>query len=302
MTLMRHLQTILYFVQYLFIRLAMMLYGLVPAAKAYNLGFGIASCVYPFFKMRKRIAIENILKAKITDSETEAARIARHSFCHFMGHVFEALKVPQIINETNWKEHIVYDVNDVENWNTLMVNLDVPIMLLTGHLGSWEVAVTIVPFTRPMMPVTRPMNNPMLTRFLKKSQFRGNVTVISKKNGFTGDIMRQWKSTKAALTIVMDQHAGREGILIDFLGRPAYTHTSPARIHLASGAPILVGAFLREGLFKYRMIGEPPIRFTPTGDKDKDIETLLIEMNQRLGNLIRKCPEQYLWMHKRWRS
>ncbi len=298
---MRRLQSIIYFLQYLFIRLALALYALVPASKAYTLGFRFAACIYPLFKMRHRIAIDNILQAKITTDKIEAARIARHSFCHFIGHLLEALKVPQVINETNWKEHIVYDVNDAENWNTLMVNLDIPIMLLTGHLGSWEVAVTIVPFTRPMMPVARAIDNPMLARFLKKSHFRGNVTIISKKNGFTGDILRAWKSTKAALTIVMDQHAGNEGIKIDFLGRPAFTHTSPARIYLASGLPIVVGAFLREGLFKYRMIGEPPIRFTPTGNKEKDIETLLIEMNQRLGNLIRKCPEQYLWMHKRWR-
>lgn len=298
---MRQIQLIIYFLQYLFIRLALVLYALVPASKAYTLGFRFAACIYPLFKMRQRIAIDNILQAKITTDKIEAARIARHSFCHFIGHLLEALKVPQVINETNWKEHIVYDVNDAENWNTLMVNLDIPIMLLTGHLGSWEVAVTIVPFTRPMMPVARAIDNPMLARFLKKSHFRGNVAIISKKNGFTGDILRAWKSTKAALTIVMDQHAGNEGIKIDFLGRPAYTHTSPARIHLATGAPIIVGAFLREGLFKYRMIGEPPIRFNPTGNKEKDIETLLIEMNQRLGNLIRKRPEQYLWMHKRWR-
>ena len=298
---MRLFQFIIYFVQYVLVRLAMALYTLVPASKAYTLGFRFASSIYPLFKMRNQVAIDNILQAKITADPSKAAQIARHSFCHFIGHLLEALKVPQVISEKNWKEHIVYDVKDVGNWNMLMLNLDTPIILLTGHLGSWEAAVTIVPFTRPMMPVARAMDNPMLVRFLKKSHFRGNVTIISKKNGFTGDIMRTWKSTKAALTIVMDQHAGHEGIKVDFLGRPASTHTSPARIHLASGAPMIVGAFLREGLFKYRMIGEPPIQFTPTGNKEKDIETLLIEMNQRLGNLIRKYPEQYLWMHKRWR-
>ncbi|MEI6646388.1 MAG: lysophospholipid acyltransferase family protein [bacterium] len=298
---MRLFQFIVYFLQYMLVRLSMAFYTLVPASKAYSLGFRFAALIYPLFKMRHRIAIDNILKAKITADSTEAARIARHSFCHFIGHLLEALKVPQVINEKNWKEHIVYDVKDVENWNMLMVNLDIPVMLLTGHLGSWEAAVTIVPFTRPMMPVARAIDNPMLVRFLAKNHFRGNVTIISKKNGFTGDTLRAWKSTKSALTIVMDQHAGNEGIKVDFLGRPASTHTSPARIRLVSGAPIIVGAFLREGLFKYRMIGEPPIQFTPTGNKEKDIETLLIEMNQRLGNLIRKYPEQYLWMHKRWR-
>lgn len=298
---MRLLKPLIYFVQYLFVRLALALYRLVPASKAYALGFGFASFAYPLFAKRRHIAIENILKAKITDSETEAARIAHHSFCHFVGHLLEALKVPQVIHKDNWREHIIYAPCDAENWNTLMANLDIPVLLLTGHLGSWEAAVSIIPFTRPMMPVTRAMDNPLLAHFLQKSHFRGNVTIISKKNGFTGDVMRKWKATKAALTIVMDQHAGKEGIKVDFLGRPASTHTSPARIHLATGTPIVVGAFLREGLFKYRMIGEPPIRFTPTGNKEKDIETLLTEMNQRLGNLIRKYPEQYLWMHKRWR-
>lgn len=298
---MRLLQSIIHILQYALIRLAMGLYALVPANKAYSLGCRLASTFYPLFKKRQRIAIDNIMKSGITHDKQEAARIAQVSFCHFLGHLFEALKVPKVVNETNWKEHIVYDKSDAENWKTLMVDLDTPIMLITGHLGSWEAGVSIVPFTRPMMPIARALDNPLLARFLKKSQFRGNVTIISKKNGFSGDVMRQWKATKSALTIVMDQHAGQSGVRVDFLGRPAWTHTSPARIHLASGAPIVVGAFLREGLFKYRMIGEPPIHFTPTGNKERDIEALTVEMNQRLGNVIRKCPEQYLWMHNRWR-
>lgn len=298
---MRLLLPLIHILHYALIRLAMGLYALVPANKAYSLGCRLASAFYPFFKKRQRIAIDNIMKAGITQDKQEAARIAQASFCHFLGHLFEALKVPKVVNETNWKEHIVYDESDAENWKMLMVNLDTPIMLVTGHLGSWEAGVSIIPFTRPMMPIARSLDNPLLARFLKKSQFRGNVTIISKKNGFSGDVMREWKATKSALTIVMDQHAGKAGVKVDFLGRPAWTHTSPARIHLASGTPIVVGAFLREGLFKYRMVGEPPIHFTPTGNKERDIEALTAEMNQCLGNVIRKCPEQYLWMHNRWR-
>lgn len=298
---MRLFLPIIHLLQYLLVRLAMALYVLMPASKAYAFGYRLASSAYPLFKNRRRIAIDNIMRAGITTDADEAARIARASFCHFLGHLLEALKVPKVVNKQNWKDHIVYAESDAENWKTLMVDLDTPVMLITGHLGSWEAAVSIIPFTRPMMAIARTLDNPMLTNFLKKSQFRGNVMIISKKNGFSGDVMREWKATKSALTIVMDQHAGKAGIRVDFLGRPASTHTSPARIYLASGAPIVVGAFVREGLFKYRMIGEPPIVFTPTGKKENDIEALTIAMNQRLGNLIRKYPEQYLWMHKRWR-
>ena len=298
---MRFLQPIIHIFQYALIRLAMAFYALVPANKAYDIGFRLAALLYPLFRTRRRIAMDNILKAGITADSQEAARIAKASFSHFLGHLFEALKVPKVVTEENWREHIIYSQDDAENWKTLMVDLDTPVMLVTGHLGSWEAGVSIIPFTRPMMPIARALDNPLLARFLKKSQFRGNVTIISKKNGFSGDVMRAWKATKSALTIVMDQHAGKAGVQVDFLGRPAWTHTSPARIYLASGAPLVVGAIVREGLFKYRMIGEPPLRFTPTGDKEKDLLTLTAEMNKRLGNLIRKYPEQYLWMHKRWR-
>jgi Kdo2-lipid IVA lauroyltransferase/acyltransferase len=292
---------IIHILQYLLVRLAMALYAIVPPRKAYALGYGLASLLYPLFRKRRRLSMDNILKAGITRDTQEADRIARASFSHFLGHLFEALKVPKVVNEHNWREHIVYDASDAENWKTLMEDLDTPVMLVTGHLGSWEAGVSIIPFTRPMMPIARALDNPLLARFLKKSHFRGNVTIISKKNGFSGDVMREWKATRSALTIVMDQHAGKAGVKVDFLGRPAWTHTSPARIHLAFRTPIVVGAILRDGLFKYRMIGEPPLHFTPTGDKEKDIETLTREMNQRLGNLIRKYPEQYLWMHNRWR-
>jgi KDO2-lipid IV(A) lauroyltransferase len=85
------------------------------------------------------------------------------------------------------------------------------------------------------------------------------------------------------------------------MGRPASTHTSPARLHLKTGAPIIAGAFIRVGLFQYRMVTAEPIRFAPTGDKEQDIAMLTTEINRRLEAVIRRYPEQYLWAHKRWR-
>lgn len=300
---MNVLRTIIWFIQYLFVRLAVLLYGLIPASKAYALGFGLGASAYPLFRKRRRIAVDNILQAKITDDPKEADRIARHSFGHFAGHICESMKVPLVVTAENWREHIVLEGDKADGWDLLMEQTDTPMMLLTGHHGAWEAAVTVIPFTRPMVTIARTPNNPIVERFLKTKHFRGNITVIPKSQGFTPGVIRDWLERKAALTIVMDQHAGaKHGVKVDFLGRPAYTHTSPARIHLATGAPIVVGSFLRDGLFKYRMVAEAPIRFTPTGDKDKDIEALLTEMNLRLGNLVRRCPEQYLWSHKRWRT
>jgi len=298
---MNPLRLTLAYLEYLAIRFAGLLYGLIPARKAYALGARFTSTLYPLFRARRRIAIDNLLKARITDDPREADRIARKAFGHLAGHICEALKIGDVIGPDNWREHITFD-GPAESWKLLMESPDVPIMILTGHLGVWEAAVSIISNTRPMIAVARKMNNPFVERFLKTRHFRGQITIVPKKLGFSPGVLRLWKAQNAAMTLVMDQHAGpKQGVQVDFMGRPASTHTSPARLHLKTGAPILAGAFIRDEAFHYRMVTGQPIRFTPTGDKEKDTANLLTEINRRLEAVIRRYPEQYLWAHKRWR-
>ena len=298
---MKTLQTILFWLEFLAIYLADFLYRLVPARKAYAIGAAVTSACYPLFRARRRIAVDNILKARITDDPKEADRIARKAFGHLAGHLCEALKVGKVVTAENWREHIVFDGPE-EAWNLLLERLDEPIIILSGHHGVWEAAVSIVSLTRPMIAVARKMNNPFVERFLKKCHFRGAITIVPKQQGFSLKVLRQWKETAAAMTLVMDQRAGaKQGIQVDFMGRPASTHTSPARLHLKTRAPILIGSFVRESAFRYRMIMGAPIRFASTGDTEKDTFELLTELNRRLEDVIRRYPEQYLWAHRRWR-
>lgn len=287
--------------EYLALRIVFALYGLVPAAKAYDIGAAVTRFFYPIFRGRRRLSIDNILKAGITSDAKAADRIACLAFGHFAGHLCEALKVGQVVSSENWREHLILEGPE-ESWKLLFETPDTPIMILCGHHGAWEAAGQIFSYRRPLIAVARKMNNPLIDRYLKRHHFRGSVTIIDKKQGFTPDIVRQWRHDGAAMTLVMDQRANKkQGELVDFLGRPALTHTSPARLHLASGAPILVGAFIREGPFLYRAITGAPIRFAPTGDRAADTKALLTEINRRIGELVRRYPEQYLWAHNRWR-
>lgn len=289
------------YLQYILFRALDCLYRLVPAKKAYDWGFAFAVRFYRLFAKRRRVAVGNIMRAGITDDPVAADRIARQAFGHLAGHICEAFKIGDVVNKENWREHIIFDGPD-ESWHLLLESPDVPIMILTGHHGVWEAAASIISFSRPMIAVARKMNNPIVERFLKRKHFRGDITIISKKGGFSADLLRDWKERGAAMTLLMDQHAGpRHGIKVDFLGHPAYTYTSPARLHLISGAPILVGSFIRESAFKYRMVTDLPLNFTPTGDRQSDTLALLSEINTRLSAIIRRFPEQYLWAHKRWK-
>ena len=99
------------------------------------------------------------------------------------------------------------------------------------------------------------------------------------------------------MTILMDQHT-YGGSRLSFLGRPARTVTSAARLAIRTGYPVVVGSFVRIAPFKYRLEGGDPIVFPPETDRDQATQIL----NDRLSEAIRKYPEQYLWMHRRWRD
>lgn len=291
------------YLTYLLMRLAYALYDYVPAEKAYDLGAGFAKLMYPVFRSRRALAIGNILKAGIVDDRQEADRIARAAFGHFAGHLCEAIKLGKALEGEDWKDHFVFD-GAPEVWEMLACKTDRPVMIVSGHHGVWESAVPLISSFRPMIAVARKMNNQRVNELMKERHFRGNITVVNKENGFTAGIIRQWKESNAAMTLLADQHAGRRhGMKIDFFGHPAGTHTSPARLYEASRAPMLVGSFVREAAFKYRMVAvggvyEPEL----SGVKEADRAMILTELNSRMAEVIRRYPEQYLWAHRRWRG
>ena len=99
------------------------------------------------------------------------------------------------------------------------------------------------------------------------------------------------------MTILTDQYA-HHGAKLTFFGRPARTVTSAARLAIKYGCPVVVGSFVRVGPCRYRAVGGAPIVFGPNEDRDHATQVL----NDRLEAAIRRYPEQYLWVHRRWRD
>jgi len=264
---------------------------------AYQIGCGFAACLWPFFRKRQRIAIDNILKAKITDDPAEAHRIAKQSWCHLAGHIGEALCVPNVVTKDNWRDHLDCSGVPESTRKMLLETPDTPILLVSSHHGVWEAATNILSFVRPMIAIARVQNNKLVAKWMKNHHFRGPVTIIDKNHGFTSKIIQQWKDDCAAMTILMDQHAGG-GAKLKFLGRPAYTYTSATRLAIRYGYPIVVGSFVRIAPYRYRLVGGEVVRFSKDDDKDQATQLL----NDRLGDAIRQYPEQYLWAHRRWRG
>lgn len=264
---------------------------------AYDLGCGFAACLWPLFVKRRKTAIDNILKGGVTNDPDEAARIAKKSWCHFAGHITEALCVPAIINRDNWREHLDVSQCAPEATELLLEKLDTPILLVSAHHGMWEAATNLISLTRPMIAIARVMNNKFVAKWMKNHHFRGPVTIIDKNNGFRPVYIEQWKRECAAMTILVDQYAWH-GPLLKFFGRPARSITSATRLAMRTGYPIVVGSFVRVAPYQYRLVGGTPLVFSKDGDRDALTQLL----NDRLEDCIRQYPEQYLWAHRRWRD
>ena len=264
---------------------------------AYDWGAAVARAIFPLFRRRRQIAIDNILTAGITSDPQEAARIARASWGHLAGHICEAFRVPHVVNKDNWRAHLDMTEGDPETVKLLLEDLDTPILLVSSHHGAWEAATNILSIRRPMIAIARTMNNKLVARWMKKHHFRGPVTIVDKNHGFTPDVLRQWHEDRAAMTLLIDQHTSK-GLPLTFMGRPAKTFSSATRLAMRSGYPIVVGSFVRKGPYMYGLVGGAPVRFEKTGDKVANTQLL----NDRLEEAIRKYPEQYLWAHRRWRE
>lgn len=278
---------------------AMTLFALVPRRKAYSFGAAVGRALYPLFRKRRRIAVENLLKTGVAKDAAEADRIAREAFAHLPGHICEALKVPGVVNARNWREHL--DVSDASPAavKLLLEETDRPILLVSAHHGVWEAATNLLSFARPMIAIARTMNNAVAAKWMEKRHFRGPVTVIDKNRGFSPGVIRKWKSDCAAMTILMDQRASpKSGVKSVFLGRTAWTFTTAVRLAAKTGFPVVAGSFVRTAPFRYKLVGGDPLAFGP----DADVKAGARLLNERLGDAIRKYPGQYLWSHRRWRD
>jgi len=287
-------------IEYVVFRAGWFLLKLIPAEKAYDFGLWLGRIGARVLPGRKSIAVGNILSAGITQDLAEAERIAIHSIGHFIGHILETIRAGDRIAD-NWRNHVTIDMPE-ETWR-MMSGCEEPMMIVTGHLGVWEIAVPVISTFRPMIAIAQVMRNPYVNRFMSETHFRGRITVIEKSNGVTPDVMRKWDRERSALTIVMDQRpGGHSGIKLPFFGRETLMFTSPARFHLRNGHPMIFGFFVREGLFRYRMCAGEIIRHRATGDKETDIRELTRQLTGALEQAIIRYPEQYLWMHNRWKG
>jgi KDO2-lipid IV(A) lauroyltransferase len=144
------------------------------------------------------------------------------------------------------------------------------------------------------------MNNPYTNELMKKRKPRNRFTLTPKHDADMGRLLTTLKQG-SVLALLIDQHARKGGMMIDFFGIPASTHTSHAMLHLITKTPMCFGYCVKTGPMKFKFKALPPIDITKTGKRDDDVKAILAALTKELEDAIRAYPEQYLWAHRRWR-
>jgi len=232
-------------------------------------------------------------------SDDEIERIARRSLQQLAMFAVEFLQVPRLINEWDWNRHIrLHNMSDAIK----LVLDDRGAILLTGHFGNWELAgYLLAVFGVEISAIMRPLDNVYLNDYVVRLRRQKGLKLIDKR-GAVSDA-EQIIQRGGIVGFIADQNAGRKGLFVDFFGVKASTYKSIGLLAMTADAPIIIGyAHRLNNKFNYEVGVERIIAPDEWRDQDDPLRWITQEYTSAIEASVRRAPEQYLWIHRRWKS
>jgi KDO2-lipid IV(A) lauroyltransferase len=273
--------------------------GTLPRPLSRAFAIGIAQVVYLLHFRLRQVGMRNLAMAFPEKSEAERKRILRGVFTSLGRQLAELCQFPRYTPE-NIDEVVVYD--ELENYERAYAR-GKGVLFLTGHFGGWELSA----FTHSLHGhwlhvVMRPMDNPYLDRLLQGYRtMYGNKTVD--KDDFVRGLLGAMKAGETVGILMDTNMTPPQWIFVNFFGIPACTASGLARIALRTNAAVLPGFTIWDpGLQKYRLRFDPALELIRTGDQEADIAANTQMFTKVIEDYVRKYPDQWLWVHRRWKT
>jgi len=232
-------------------------------------------------------------------SEACRQRVCLQSFEHFVQLVVEVCHTPRLLHRDSWP-HAARFVKlgpAVE-----LLNAGKPVILVTGHIGNWEVlGYLMAVLGYPVHALFRPLDNRLLNDWVVRIRRRRGLHLITKWDAT--DRMRQVLGAGGALAFIADQNAGDKGLFVPFFGRLASTYKSIGLLAMTMEVPIVCGyAHRRPPGYRFELGVEDVIRPQDWAGRNDALYYVTARYMNAIEQSVRRCPEQYLWSHRRWRS
>ncbi len=274
------------------------LIGLFPRKWAVRIANLLGRILFNVAKKHHRITMDNLSHAfgheKLPE---EMEKIARQVFINLI----------QVVFEVGWSLNLdgkrLYKHFKIDGYHHIKKAFEKGkgVLVLTAHFGNWELLTVIAAMIQfPLSIVIRPLDFKPLDHFFFDLRTRFGGKIIPKQRSFRRIIKSLGQGEMVAL--LMDQNVDwYEGVFVDFMGRRASTNKGLALLALKTGAPVVPVFMVREKSGLRAEFG-PEIFTVKTGDRQKDIEINTQEYNRVIENFIRRYPDQWFWVHQRWKT
>jgi len=275
------------------------IFGALPRPIAYRAARTLAWLGFHLARRQQRSGLQNLRMAFPDLSDAERKRILRGCFRNIARLLVEFTHFPEL-NKNNISQFVLHD--GLENYLEGM-RRGQGVIFMTAHFGAWELssfAHAIYGF--PLKFLVRPIDNTRVESLISRYRtLSGNVPI--QRRSAARDVLKALRQ-KEAVGILFDQNTTRsEGVFAEFFGIPAATTPSIALFALRTGAAVVPGFLIwDEELQKHRLRLDPPLKLINTGDIEHDVLENTKLFNKTLESYIRKYPDQWLWIHRRWKT
>ncbi len=284
-------------VEYILFQVFAYIVQLLPLSIVRKTGSAIARFGYPLLKSRRNIALQNLRYAFPEMEESVRQQIALQSFKSVSVTFLELLWHP------NFTKALIKESVQIENFGLLKQFQEKKrgIIFLTAHYGSWELAsqaITVYSDT-PVCTIAKPQSNPLVDRKITRWRELFGLKIVPMGISIR-DILKTLQEG-GIVALAADQSAPKESVMVNFFGRCVPTFQGPSIFSLKTGATIILGCTVRQenGNYTMRFVHVPSDDLN--GVSDENILELTRRQVQMTEVIIRQKPEQWMWMHKRWK-
>lgn len=247
---------------------------------------------------RRRYAARFLAQAYPERSERERMRLGSSATANLFMVPLDMARLTRLLDRGG----DVAEIMDCSSMERELEGVPRPFLGVTAHLGSWEVAAAgMASLVGNAHGIARITKNPLLNGWLLGARKRGGLTIHPRRGGFR-DLANAMADGAAGLQVV-DQNQRLRGVFAPFFGKVASCERAAVSLALRRSYPLVFGAGIRKGYaFRFDLVAEPTLYLESTGDKAADLLRAVTQVNERLEQMIRRAPEQYLWIHDRYRT
>ena len=287
-----------HWLEYVAVRALVTIVAMTPARLVVPGGRALGLAWYAVNRSRRRIAEANLAAAFPSRSASERRAIARSAFAHFIAQALETLKF-STLTPTQMLDRVEVDGEDRVR---LAYAQGKGVLFVTGHFGFWELHAIAHPLLfEPIGLLARALDNVRINALLERiRQCTGNTVIY--RQGSIRRVMRIMQE-RHGVAVLIDQHIhGPDAVYVEFFERRAAAVSAVAALALRTGSPVVPVFALPLARGRYRLIYEHPVAPPLDADADVAIAEFTQHCTDVLEMYVRRHPDLWLWMHRRWRD